>query len=813
MGGRFVFKPLMSKYVEVAVPLPLGAPLTYAVPAAFEEMAIPGVRVRVPVGSRRLVGLVTALTGEAPDGLKIKPLQSVLDYEPVLPEELLELAREASDYYLAPIGETLQSMIPAALPPWGDRQIWLTDAGAMALARSSEEQRILSFLREQGRVRVTDLVETIGGSGLHETLRELGSEGKVVISEGRRRGARYHSAVELASGELGDLESRCGKSIPGRQVVKLLAALGRPATIAELTATVGCSPGVVRRLVELGVLRRFTQISRLGLSHHRLDPGKSEPIVLRRDQTAAVEKLNTALAAGEYAAFLIAGVTGSGKTEVYLRAIDTVLKAGGSALVLVPEIALVPAVAGTARSRFGPQTAIFHSGMSVSERQQEWERIRHGEARVVIGPRSAVFTPVHDLRLIVVDEEQDPSYKQDHVPRYHGRDLAMLRAHRSSAVAVLASATPSLETRFNVEIGKMERLELAQRVGHGSLPEGILVDLREESAPRRPGEIHFSKRLKDEISGVLEEGSQIILLRNRRGYAPMLLCRACGDDSRCEECGLPRTLHRRENRLRCHYCGSTTPVPERCPVCAEEALEAIGSGTERVEERVRELWPGTSVDVLDRDAARRGEAAAVLERFSRGESQILVGTQMVSKGHHFPEVVLTAVLLADTYLSFPDFRAVERTYNLLTQVAGRAGRGEKAGRVVIQTFHPEHYAIQAALQHADTEFAAEEMRFRKVFHYPPYTRMVQLLLRDTNRDRAERAIREIARALERHPAAREIRVSGPAPAPFERLRGKWRFQILLRHRSGRLVREVVGEVLRETQVRDLVVDVDPHELL
>ena len=492
---------------------------------------------------------------------------------------------------------------------------------------------------------------------------------------------------------------------------------------------------------------------------------------------------------------------------------DHALKAGGSAVILVPEIALVPAVAGTARTRFGSQTAIFHSAMSSQERQQEWERIRHGEARVVVGPRSAVFTPVRDLKLIVVDEEQDPSYKQDHVPRYHGRDLAMLRAHRSSAVVALASATPSLETRFNVEIGKMKRLELTHRVGQGSLPEGVLVDLRQEPASRRPGEIHFSERLKEEIGRVLDAGDQIILLRNRRGYAPMLLCRACGDDSRCEDCGLPRTLHRRDKRLRCHYCGSMIPVPQVCPVCSEEALEAIGSGTERVEESVRELWPEASVEVLDRDTTRRGEAAAVLERFSRRESQILVGTQMVSKGHHFTGVVLTGVLLADTYLSFPDFRAVERTYNLLTQVAGRAGRGEQPGRVIIQTFHPEHYAIQAALKHDDAEFAAEEMRFRKIFHYPPYTRMVQILLRDSNRERAERSIREIGQQLAQHPRAQEIRILGPAPAPFERLRGKWRYQILLRHRSGRLVREVVAEVLRDASSRDLIIDVDPHELL
>jgi primosomal protein N' (replication factor Y) len=612
----------MSRFVEVAVPLPLSGPLTYSVPGHFERMAQRGVRVRVPVGRRTLMGMVTAALDEAPAGFKIKPIQSVLDREPVLPEDLLHLAQEISKYYLAPIGEVLQAMVPSALPPWGDRQIWLTNAGALALARSAEEQVILAILRERGRLRLSELAEELEGVDLYPQIEQLESEGRVVISAGDRKGGRYHAAVELIPGELEDLEERCGRSKPGRQVVRLLAALDRPASVREVTSTVGCTPAVIRRLTSLGVVRQFTQATRLELGHHWFQPRESAPIVLRQDQRGAVEELEGALESGSYAAFLLAGITGSGKTEVYLRAVAQVVESGGSAVILVPEIALVPAIAGTTRERFGSLTAIFHSAMSPRERQQEWERIRQGEARVVVGPRSAVFTPVKNLKLVIVDEEQDPSYKQDQVPRYHGRDLALLRAHQVSAVAVLVSATPSLETRLNVEKGKIQRLELTERVGQGSLPEGVLVDLRQEEAPRRPGEIHFSGRLTEEMERVLAQGDQIILLRNRRGYAPMLLCRACGEDSRCDECGLPRTLHLREGRLRCHYCGSMTAVPQACPVCAEEALEAIGSGTERVEERVLEMWPELSVDVLDRDTARRGEAAAVLERFSKGESQV-----------------------------------------------------------------------------------------------------------------------------------------------------------------------------------------------
>jgi primosomal protein N' (replication factor Y) len=342
------------------------------------------------------------------------------------------------------------------------------------------------------------------------------------------------------------------------------------------------------------------------------------------------------------------------------------------------------------------------------------------------------------------------------------------------------------------------------------MSEGILVDLKAEKLSRRPGEVHFSPRLKEEIEAALAGGEQIILLRNRRGYAPVLLCRACGEDMRCEDCGLPRTLHRREGVLRCHYCGSSLAAPQRCPACDEEALEPIGAGTERVEEDFAALFPGASVGVLDRDVSRRrGGAAAALEAFGRGDTQVLIGTQMVAKGHHFPNVALAAVLLADTYLGFPDFRAVERTYNLLTQLAGRAGRGERPGRVVIQTYHPDHYAIQAALRHDDAAFEHEEMRFRRIFHYPPFGRVVQILVRDKRRDRGQARAREISERIGRHPG---VRVLGPAPAPFERLRGQWRFQILLRGQSGKRLRDLVRAAVPEPGA-DVVVDVDPYELL
>jgi primosomal protein N' (replication factor Y) len=546
--------------VEVAVPLPLPHPLTYKVPAAYRRLAVPGARARVPVGKRRLKGIIMAEASHPPAGVSVRALGSVIDHEPVMTPELLELATFTADYYLAPIGEVVRAMLPADLPPWGDRRIWLTDAGALALPRNEEEQKVIEVLHREGRPRISEVQAHMGDVLLHPTIERLEQAGWISLSAGSRRGARYESAVELVPGEIEELLERCGRSAPGREVVGYLRALGRPATISETLQAVDCSRGVVRRLVGLGILREFSQISRLPLDHHFLASARSPRITLRPDQQVATEALLAAVKDGKHTAFLLAGITGTGKTEVYLRAISACLDLGRSAIVLVPEIALVPALARTTRERFGDRLAVLHSALSRLERQQEWERIRRGAARVVLGPRSAIFAPVAELGLVIVDEEQDSSYKQDSTPRYNGRDLARLRAHRQGAVVVVVSATPSLESRHQVETGRVEKLELTKRVGYGKPPEGILVDLRTEGVSRRPGEAHFSARLREELERSLAAGDQAILLRNRRGYAPILLCRACGADMRCTDCGLPRTFHRRDNALRCHYCGSTIPT-------------------------------------------------------------------------------------------------------------------------------------------------------------------------------------------------------------------------------------------------------------
>lgn len=804
-------------YGEIAVPVPLPGALTYEIPEQVSRVLKPGCRVRVTVGSRRLVGVVMSLDASPPEAFRAKPIAEVLDIEPVLTPELLDMARFVADYYLAPLGETVRLMVPGDLPPWGDRRVSLTDGGALAPPRDAQDAELVAHLLAHPRCRVAELQRALHLTDLPQRLEELRELGRISVEEPGRRGGRYVKALEPAPGKLEDHLEAAGRSPQGRAVLEMLAALGRPATLREITQAVECGPGVVRRLSGLGLLREFTQPERLSLRRHQLDRPETEAFELRPDQDAAFQAIVDGLRNEDFKPFLLHGMTGSGKTEVYLRATTAALASDRGVIMMVPEIALVPALAGEVRRRFGSELAVLHSGLSSSERQQEWGRIRRGEARVVLGPRSALWAPVSRLGLVVVDEEHDSSYKQDKAPRYNGRDLALLRARNHRAVAVLVSATPSMESRHNADQGRLHLLQLTRRAGAGSLPETVLVDLRKDVGARQPGEAHFSGRLMQEIRATLERDDQAILMRNRRGYSPVLLCRSCGEDFRCDDCGLPMTYHRRGHRLSCHYCGRDQAAPRRCTTCDEPALEPMGAGTERVEERFRELFPGISVAVLDADVGRRkGGAAAVLERFSQGKTQVLIGTQMVAKGHHFPRVSLAAVLFADTYLSFPDFRAVERTYALLTQLGGRAGRGDRPGRVVVQTYHPDHYAIQAAVRHDDAGFAAAEMRFRRTFHYPPFTRAIKVLSQDSDQDKADWAIQKLAREIRSHTDFPGSRLVGPRPAPLERLRGKWRFQLLLRGVSGVRLRRCLGDSLERLPAAEralLVVDVDPQDLM
>jgi primosomal protein N' (replication factor Y) len=800
----------------VAFPGKLPDLLTYRIPEPFEGVARSGARVRVRLRGQARVGLVveTATASDLPIE-KIHEIDEVLDPEPLLPTHVLELARFAADYYSAPLGSVMRAAVPPSLlrlpPP-------LVQVGPRAhdvLAGLADvERRLLERVIEARRITVARLRgEGWSRDQLAEALAKLEARGALRLVE---RGAPSPAGATVAALTLVEMSAeeraaRVQKAPAQRRAVAWLEEMGRPVLEADLAAACRCSPGVVAELVRKGIARRFRQASRRELRRWELAP-PPPPATLTPAQQAALDGVAAAIGRDVFSAFLLHGVTGSGKTEVYLRLASVAVERGFQVLVLVPEIALTPALAGQLGARFAGRAAVLHSSIAEGERLAAWERARRGEVSVVAGPRSALWAPLPRPGLVVVDEEQDSSYKQEEEPRYNARDLALVLAQRLAIPIVLASATPSLEALALAETGRLRRLELPERVAGGRLPAVEVVDLKGEPPDEgEHGQRFFSRRLRHCLAEVLERGEQAILLINRRGWAPVLLCRECGHQAACRDCSIPLTVHRREGVLLCHYCGYRREIPPRCLRCCGEVLDHVGAGTEKIAARVRALHPEVVVDILDRDTARSpAQLLATLERFAAGESRVLVGTQLVSKGHHFPAVTLTGVVNADNLLGFPDFRGAERTFQMLTQVAGRAGRGERAGRVVIQTYHPDHHALRAALNHDMEGFAAEELRYRRAFRYPPAGRLALVRFEAARQTGAVAAAQAAARALEPAPAG--LRVVGPAPAPLERLRGKWRVQLLLLAPARPPLREALARITALAVPRSVhrVIDVDPQ---
>jgi primosomal protein N' (replication factor Y) len=544
---------------------------------------------------------------------------------------------------------------------------------------------------------------------------------------------------------------------------------------------------------------------------------RTVPPALTSPQQQALRQIQRNIDAGTFRVFLLHGVTGSGKTEVYLQAIERALGRNRTALMLVPEINLTPAMAALFAGRFGSRVALLHSGLAESERDAQWHRVHSGLCDVVIGTRSAVFAPLDRPGLVIVDEEHDTSYKQDEAPRYHGRDVAIVRARQAGATVILGSATPAIETRYNAGAGKYQLLELEQRVHARPLPDTEIVDMRQEFADT--GRQHFlSRRLEEELAKRLELREQSLILLNRRGYSAVVLCRSCGQTIQCNHCSIALAHHRRIARLLCHYCGFARAVPRFCPQCASERLYFLGEGSERIEEALHQRFPEARIGRLDRDTARgRGRAEAILAAFRNRELDILVGTQMIAKGHDIHRVTLAGVIAADIGLARPDFRAAERTFQLLTQVAGRAGRGELPGEVIIQTYYPDHYAIRAAAAQDYAQFYPQELRFRQAMHYPPFTVLANLIVKSPS---AETALK-LAGRLGRHLEAEQrsgLRILGPAAAPLYRLKRDYRYQFLLKASRRSLLRAVLVSCCdfasrEKFPATSLITDVDPQSLI
>ncbi len=778
--------------VDVVVALPVHGRFSYRVPSRLMTRAVPGARVLVPFGGRaRMPGVVIGPSTTPPEG-GVRELAEVLDQErPALPTELLSLLLRMADYYLAPAGEAVRLALPIGAAARARPRFQLTAAGEAALRARllpGSEVAILETARDSGRAK-----------GEKTQLERLARAGLLERAESAPPPpAAPQETVLVALGA--EPPERAGRRREVWQRIRDAGAEGVfPASLAARDrphATALCKAGLCERRTRE---RRFEAAG----------PATASSVALTPEQTVAAAAITCAVGAGIYRGFLLFGVTGSGKTEVYLHAIAAALSQGLGAIVLVPEIALTPQLGARFRTRFGDEVAILHSGLGDAERLREWHRLRTGVARVALGARSAIFAPVARLGIVVVDEEHDGSFKQEDGVRYHARDVAQLRAARAGAVCVLGSATPSLETWHGASGGRLQRLDLTERPTGRPLPEVRLVDLREY---RGDGEALLSGPLADALSEALVSGEQAMLLLNRRGFSTFVLCGDCGHPFRCPSCAVSLTWHKGEGRLRCHYCGHGEPDPRACPACSSDRLKRLGRGTERVEDALRARFPSARIARLDRDTATFRTLSRTLEAFRRSEIDLLVGTQMIAKGHDFPGVTLVGVINADAGLHFPDFRATERTFQLLAQVAGRAGRGGRAGRVIVQTRDPRHPAIQAASAHDYQRFAAHELEARAELGYPPFAHLVCVRADGPDPLALEAALDRAAREVQ---ASGDVGILGPAEAPLSRLKGRYRWQMLLRAADRGPLRRAAGRVLALQPMREvrLTVDVDPVGLL
>lgn len=804
-------------FAHVAVPKSAPDPLTYLVPDEMAPFAVPGVRARVPIRKRFATGVIIGVsetTDLAVDSLR--PIAEILDEAPLLPERLMHIAEFVAGYYRCPLGTTLASMIPARLFRADAEEAELTPTGAAVDPEKlpRDQGAVLSVLQATPKLKVPTL---LGRSGIRSRAPlEASVEAGWVRLKRRRRDRAPQidvTAFQLADQPLDDMLEQCRRAPRQRQVIEWLSAEARPALASEIVTATGCSASTLRTMAGRGFLLKFTQ-RKAGRPRWSL-PTTPVRHQLTDEQQHAVTAIDAAVAAGGYSPFLLHGVTGSGKTEVYLRCLETVLATGKGGIVLVPEIGLTPATSGAVEERFGRAVAVLHSAQSDGDRWREWSRVRAGEARIVVGPRSALFAPMDDLGLIVVDEEHDSAYKQQEAPRYHARDLALVLGRDSEVPVLLCSATPSAESEALVQRELATKLKLRHRVAGNRLPEVELVDLRrQEPEEGEQGRTLFSQPLKTALAETIDRGEQAILLMQRRGWAPVLMCRDCGHRIDCPSCSVAMVVHRRSGDLRCHYCSHRRAIPSTCPSCSGLMLDPVGAGTEKVAHHLRQLHPDVRAVILDRDTVRRRDGLeTALGNFASGDAQVLIGTQMVAKGHHFPGVTLTGVISADALLNLPDFRSSERTFQLLTQVAGRAGRGDRPGRVIIQTYYPDHPAVLFACRHDVDSFLAEELVFRRAFAYPPAARLALVRYESKNESSARRAAEEGARQLTELPST--VRVRGPAPAPIERIRGYWRWQILISARNRNTLRQMLELVETPSSGKSVrrIIDVDPLSTL
>ncbi len=806
--------------IEVAIGLPVEGTFTYRVGPEFGDTIVPGTRVLAPFGKRKVTGYVLG-PGKQVEGTKIKEIIDVLDDVPPLPAGLLKDLLWLSDYYLAPVGEALKGSLPAGIEVSSAAGLVLSEEGEKTLATDATpraQREVLGRIAADPGVPRKRLETAVGTKGVRALVSRLVRNGWVFQQQRLRapavkpRAGKLVSVVESDPGVIKAAIAEMKKPAPARARILAYIASADSVLMTELSARFKSARQQVNKLEEMGLVETSNVRVWRDPAMGEVRETEAKPPEPTPHQAKALDEIFHAIDDEKFAPFLLHGVTGSGKTEIYLRAIARVIERGRRALVLVPEIALTPQLVGRFRARFGADVAVLHSALGRGERLDEWTRVRRGMVRVAVGARSAVFAPFENLGLIVVDEEHDGGYKQEEKVRYHARDFAVVRARSDKAIVILGSATPSLEGRHNAATGRYKLLELPSRVHDRPMPRVEMVDMR--TAP--PGRTAFlSAKLEEAIETNLTAGRQTLLFLNRRGFAPFLMCVQCGHTFGCPHCNMSLTYHQRDRSVRCHLCDYRASALNLCPECKGANIKMFGVGTERVEDEVGRIFPEARVARMDRDTvSRKGELERILASLKDGGIDILVGTQMIAKGHDYPGVTLVGVVLAETSLNFPDFRAAETTFSLLAQVAGRAGRGADPGVVMVQTFNPDHYAIRSALEHDYEGFAAHENKLRRKLGYPPHTRLAALKFTGRNALKVRDAAQAAGKLARR---TKGVEVLGPAPAPWSKVKGQYRWQLLIKSASSRRAREAARYAFKGTEGKfpsiKIAADVDPLRLL
>ena len=835
---------------EVAVVAPLPQPLTYAGPPETGATVSPGQRVLVPLGRRQVTGYVLGPADPHPAESKftVKPITELLDTEPVFPPELIPLYRWIAEYYHFPIGEVIRTAVPGGLTTESGGRIRLTPQGRDKILGAGDipekaERTWISRLLDKGELSPASVTKLKRQSSARSLLKKWEKNDWISVESEIRRNQfkiRRETCVQLSADCLALIGKKDGDGVQGflerfeqivpglkKSEIKTLSLIYEH--LQQEKAPPLFRPKLTKKYAGAGkALHSLEQRKILSLEKRRVyrDPfGRQpqyhpQPDKLTSEQEAALAELLPSIRNQSFQPFLLHGITGCGKTEVYLQASAEALAVNKNVLVLVPEIVLASQIEPHFHSRFGDELAILHSGLSAGERHDQWQRISSGQAKIVVGARSAVFAPLTNIGLIIVDEEHEPAYKQDDGLHYNGRDLAVLRGRFEKCPVLLGSATPSVTSYHHAVTGKYKLLEMKNRVNEQKLPEVQIINLAEEKKSRP--DLFFSDQLINALWENMENRRQSLLFVNRRGFASFMLCRDCGHIVQCRHCHVSLTMHRHEQRLICHYCGYSISTDIVCPACGSSKVVGLGLGSERIEDEVQQLIPHARVARLDSDTAtNRKQYMKTLQSVSRLEVDILIGTQMIAKGLHFPNITLVGVVWADSGLGIPDFRASERTFQLLSQVTGRAGRGDHPGKVIIQTYRPSHYSVQYAQQHNYGKFYKQEVSLRRDLSYPPFSRLVNIQLSGTDEDgveknayRAARFLRQCAAALGRG----EVDILGPAPAPLVRIKNKTRWQLLLKSSNLPLLHSVCARLqekypkIGSARVK-MTIDVDPENMM